>query len=447
VSIGSGQAIGLRLRRLNLREAPTDRAVSDHLDRLIRRGAIPDSSVRDAARAILAQVKAGGDAAVRDANGRFGGGYGDGRLTLGRDELKAARDRLPKDVRRALDVAIANVTRFAKTQLPTTTRTPIGPGIEIERRWTPIARVGAYVPGGSAAYPSSLVMCAVPAKVAGVGSFVVASPAGAVGAVDPVLLGTAGLLEVEEFIVAGGAHAIGALAYGLPEAGVAPVDKIVGPGNAWVTAAKIEVFGEVAIDMPAGPSEVMVVADPSADPAHVAADLLSQAEHGPDSPALLVTADADLAEAVEAEIVRQLELAPRRDVLEGSLLACALIVLAPDLESAISFANDYAAEHLTVATVDAEAVAARIRNAGSLFVGPYAPESAGDYASGANHVLPTGGLARSCSPLGVEAFGKYTQVQRIDREGLLSISEAVTTLAAAEGLAAHAAAVDLRLGR
>jgi len=442
----AAEAVAVRLRRLDLADAERDPAVAAQRDGLFRRGAIPDPAVRDAARRIVAEVKAGGEEAVRAANSRFGGGLPDGRLALERSELLAARDRLPAAVRTALEAAIANVTRFAETQRPTTTTTTITPGIRIERRWTPIERIGAYVPGGSAAYPSSLVMSAVPARVAGVGSLVVASPASADGTVDEVLLGTAGLLGVDAFIVAGGAQAVAALAFGLPDAGIAPVDKIVGPGNAWVTAAKLEVLGEVGIDLPAGPSEVMVLADATADPAFVAADLLSQAEHGPDSPALVVTPDPGMVEAVEAEVARQLSAAPRRAILERSLVAGALVVLAPTLDAAVAFVNDYAPEHLTVLTADADDVAARVLNAGSVFVGPYAPESAGDYASGANHVLPTGGLARSSGPLGVEAFGKFVQVQRIDRAGLSSIRETVTTLAIAEGLAAHAAAIGLRFG-
>jgi histidinol dehydrogenase len=287
-------------------------------------------------------------------------------------------------------------------------------------------------------------MCAVPARVAGVDALIVASPAGPEGEVDAVLLGTAGLLDVDALIVAGGAQAIAALAFGLPASGIDAVDKIVGPGNAWVTAAKLEVFGEVGIDLPAGPSEVMVLADRTAEPAFVAADLLSQAEHGPDSPAILVTADDDVAEAVEAALASQLDMAGRRSILERSLAACGLIVLAPDRAAAIDFANAYAAEHLTVVMADAEDAVARIRNAGSLFVGPFAPESAGDYASGANHVLPTGGLARSYGALGVEAFGKFVQVQRIDRAGLQSIRSVVGTVAAAEGLDAHRQAVEIR---
>ncbi|HEX9044629.1 MAG TPA: histidinol dehydrogenase, partial [Candidatus Limnocylindrales bacterium] len=357
------------LRRLDLARAGLDPAVAAERDALVRRGAVPDPAVRAAARDIVSSVRAGGDRAVREASDRFGGSLGDGRLLLERHELLAARDALPVPIRRGLETMIGNIRRFAETQRPATAHTAIGPGIDIERRWVPLSRVGAYVPGGSAAYPSSLVMCAVPARVAGVGEFVVASPADRAGRLAPVLLGAAGLLEVDAFLVAGGAQAVGALAYGLPEAGLAAVDRIVGPGNAWVTAAKLEVFGDVGIDLPAGPSEVMVLADRSADVAHVAADLLSQAEHGPDSPALLVTPDRDVAEAVEAELARQLATAGRREFLERSLAACGLIVLAPDRDAAIAFVDAYAAEHLTVVIDDVEDAVARIRNAGSLFVG------------------------------------------------------------------------------
>ncbi|MFL5712601.1 MAG: histidinol dehydrogenase, partial [Chloroflexota bacterium] len=346
--------------------------------------------------------------------------------------------------RRALDQAIEHVRRFSESQRPTSTTTTIARGIDIERRWTPLTAVGAYVPGGSASYPSSLVMTVVPAQVAGVERIVVASPAGRDGALDRVLLGAAGLLEVDTFIVAGGAQAIGALAYGLPEAGVPPVDRIVGPGNAWVTAAKIEVFGDVGIDLPAGPSEGMVLASPPADPIRVAADLITQAEHGPDSPAILVTTDAAFADEVEAAVLSLLEGASRRDTLTAALRDHGRLVLAPSLDAAIAFVNSYAPEHLSVDVEPLEATVARVRHAGSIFVGPWAPESAGDYATGANHVLPTGGLARGCGPLAVESFGKFSQVQRIDREGLAHIRETIGTLAEAEGLLAHRDAVEIR---
>jgi histidinol dehydrogenase len=429
----------ITLRRLDL--AADDDASLAERRALIRRAAVPDAAVREAARETLADVRKRGDDAVHVANARVGGGRLDGGLVLGRADLEAARDALEPEVRRALEQAIDHVRRFAETQLPASTRTEISPGIEIERRWSPLASVGCYVPGGSAPYPSSLVMTVVPAQVAGVDRIVVASPADREGVNDPVLLGAAGLLGVDAFVIAGGAQAIGALAYGLPEAGLEPVDRIVGPGNAWVTAAKIEVSGEVGIDLPAGPSEGMVLAAPPADRRRVASDLITQAEHGPDSPAILVTTDAAFADAVEAEVRTRLATATRRAILGQALTEHGRIALAPDLDTAIDFVNAYGPEHLSVDVEPLEPTVARLRNAGSLFVGPWAPESAGDYATGANHVLPTGGLARSSGGLAVESYGKFLQVQRISREGLAGIAETVTTLAEAEGLLAHRDAV------
>ncbi|MDQ3128459.1 MAG: histidinol dehydrogenase [Chloroflexota bacterium] len=434
----------LRLRRLDLAsDAPADSA---ERAALCRRGAVPDETVRIGAQAILDDVRRRGAAAVRDASARFGGGLANGRLVIERPELDAARDALEPADRRALDHAIANVTRFAATQRPATTRTEILPGIEIERRWLALDRIGCYVPGGSAPYPSSLIMTVVPARVAGVAEIIVASPADADGAVHPVLLGAAGLLGVDVLLVAGGAQAIGALAHGLPDASppVAPVDRIVGPGNAWVTAAKLEVAGLVGIDLPAGPSEGMVLADETADPVLVAADLVTQAEHGPDSPAILVTTSTDLADAVEREIAALLPRLERRDILARALETHGRIAIAADLDAAIAFVDAYAPEHLSIDVRDAGGVVARVRHAGSIFVGPWAPESAGDYATGANHVLPTGGLARSSDPLGVEAFGRWTQIQRVDEHGLAAIRETVGRLATAEGLTAHRNAVEVR---
>ncbi len=360
----------LRLQRLDLREvaAGVPPAVAHRRD-LVRRGAVPDPTIRESARETLVDVRERGDAAVREANARVGGGRVDGRLVVDAAELRAARDGLDKRTRRALDQAIDHVTRFAETQRPSSTRTEIAAGIEIERRWSPLASVGAYVPGGSAPYPSSLIMTVVPARVAGVDRVVVASPADRDGVTNPVLLGVAGLLEVDAFVVAGGAQAIGALAYGLPDVGLEPVDRIVGPGNAWVTAAKIEVCAEVGIDLPAGPSEGLVLAAPPAAARRVALDLLTQAEHGPDSPAILVTTDAGFANAVELEVGALLETASRRDILSRSLAEHGRIVLAPDLDAAIDFVNDYAPEHLSVDIEPLEATVDRLRNAGSLFVG------------------------------------------------------------------------------
>jgi len=441
-----------QLRRLDLALAAAgDPEARAERDALIRRGAVPDPAIREAARATLAAVRVGGDAAVRAANSAVGGGRADGRLLLDASALRDARDRLEPRIRRALDQAIDNVRRFAEPQRPSSTTVIVAPGIAIERRWAPLSRVGAYVPGGSAPYPSSLVMTVVPARVAGVGEVVVASPADRGGHTNPILLGAAGLLEVDAFVVAGGAQAIGALAYGLPESGLAPVDRIVGPGNAWVTAAKIEVCGEVGIDLPAGPSEGMVLAAPSSgpgvgdvDPARVAADLITQAEHGPDSPAILVTTDAAFAEAVEAAVAVALAGADRQAILGAALRDHGLIVLAPSLDAAVDFVNAYGPEHLSVDVEPLEPTVARLCNAGSIFVGPWAPESAGDYATGGNHVLPTGGLARGSGGLAVETYGKFVQVQRITREGLEGIRDTVGTLAEAEGLTAHRDAVEIR---
>jgi histidinol dehydrogenase len=434
-----------RLQRLDLADVAAGvQAAVAHRRALVRRGAVPDPAVRESARQTLADIRERGDAAVQDANARVGGGRTDGRLVLDTTDLRTARDGLDQRTRRALDQAIDHVNRFAETQRPTSTRSEIAPGIEIERRWSPLASVGAYVPGGSAPYPSTLIMTVVPARVAGVDRVVIASPADREGATDPVLLGVAGILEVDAFVVAGGAQAVGALAYGLPAAGLEPVDRIVGPGNAWVTAAKIEVCGDVGIDVPAGPSEGLVLAGPPAEARRVALDLLTQAEHGPDSPAILVTTDVAFADAVEREVGALLSTALRRNILARSLAEYGRIVLAADLDAAVAFVNDYAPEHLSVDIEPLEPTVHRLRNAGSLFVGPWAPESAGDYATGANHVLPTGGLARSSGGLAVESYGKFVQVQRITREGLAAIAETITTLAEAEGLLAHRDAVTRR---
>lgn len=405
-------------------------------------------TVREGARAIVEAVRTGGDAALREANVRFGGGLRSdperpAPLCLDQRELEKARDRLPPDLRAALDAMIANVGCFHRAQVPPAERwVTVAPGVEVGRVWRPIHRVAAYVPGGAAAYPSSLVMAAVPARLAGVPELVVASPADRDGRVPAALAGTAGLLGVDDFLVMGGAQAIAALAYGTES--IRPVDKIVGPGNAWVTAAKLEVVGRVGIDMPAGPSEVMILADDTAAPRHVAADLLSQAEHGPDSAAVLVTTDPRLADAVAREVDRQLPTLPRQEYLRTSLGSAGLIVEAPDLAGALAFVNAYAPEHLSIMTADDWAVLAEIEHAGSVFLGPFAPESAGDYATGSNHILPTGGLARAYGALGVEAFGTWVQAQRVSRDGLARVRETVGVLARAEGLEAHRRAVEIR---
>ncbi len=432
----------LVLRRLDL--AADDARTRTEIRRLVRRAALAAPDVREQARVIVQDVASRGAKAVHEANRRFGGGPADGRLVVGRRELEAAAGRLEPAVRDALETAAGHVEILARAHLPGSSRTTTAPGVEIERRWTPVDRVGCYAPGGSAPYPSSVVMSVVPARVAGVGEVVVASPAAADGALDPLLAGAAGLLGVDCVLVAGGAQAIAALAFGLADGGLAPVDLITGPGNAWVTAAKLEVAGVVAIDLPAGPSEGLVIADRHADPATVAADLLTQAEHGPESPAVLVTTSVELADAVESEIRSGLARQPRQAILARSLAEFGRIVLAPSLSAAVEFVNAYAPEHVSVDVEPLEQTVATIRHAGSVFVGRWAPESAGDYATGANHVLPTGGLARGRGALSVETFGTFVQVQRIDRTGLEVLRPTIVALARAEGLAAHAEAVEAR---
>jgi histidinol dehydrogenase len=431
-----------RLRRFVLANASAAerRALTDRSST-----ATPD--IRARAREIVDAVRTGGDAALRDANARFGGGLTEPAdapaLRVPAEELASARDRLSPELRAGLEQMARNIEAFHAIEVPPPAQwVTTEPGVEVGRVWRGLDRVAAYVPGGTAAYPSSLLMSAIPARLAGVGQFVVASPAGAGGELSPALLGAAGLMEVDEFWVMGGAQAVGALAYGTES--IRRVDKIVGPGNAWVTAAKLEVLDSCAIDMPAGPTEVMVVADDTADPVHVAADLLSQAEHGPDSPALLVTPSEALADAVEAELARQLPTLARRETLAGSLAAAGTVVITADVAEALAFADEYAPEHLSCVVEDLDAALGSLRHAGSLFLGPYAPESAGDYAAGSNHVLPTAGAGRAYSPLGVESFGRWMQVNRVTREGLARILPAVAAVAEAEGLTAHRRAVEIR---
>lgn len=409
--------------------------------RIVRRSAVSDPAVRDAARSICDDVWSRGDLAVAEAGVKFGGGRQNPLVPVG--EMRDAWDAVGEEVREAIKAAVANVELFHSAQRPDDLTIEPVPGVKIDRRWSPLRSVGAYVPGGKAAYPSSLVMTVVPARAAGVGRIVIASPAGPDGEMDVTLLAAAHYLGVTELYAMGGAQAIAVLAYGTGT--IEPVEKIVGPGNAYVTAAKLLVLGQCAIDMPAGPSEVLVVADATADPETVAVDMLCQAEHGPDSPAVLVTDSPGLAGAVVAQLNRLLPNLERREILAKALNEHGLIVLVDSIHEALAFANEYAAEHVTVNTDDAEGDAAQIRSAGSIYVGHWSPEAAGDYATGANHVLPTGGLARSMNPLGFEDFGSWRQVQTITEAGLRSIAPTITTLATAEGLTAHRLSVEVRL--
>lgn len=428
--------MAVNLRQVNLSNLP-----AAERRQILRRSAAADPVVRRAAEAICADVKQEGDAAVARYGDRFGGA----RTTplVASSEMEAAWDRTPDEIRDAIKAAVTNVEIFHVAQRPANLTVEPTPGVRIDRLWSPLRSVGAYVPGGLAAYPSSMIMTVAPARVAGVDRIVVASPAGPEGVMDPTLLATAHYLGVAELYAMGGAQAIAALAYGTES--IDRVEKVVGPGNAYVTAAKLAVLGECAIDMPAGPSEVLVVADASADPEMVAVDMLCQAEHGPDSPAVLITNDPTLGSRVLAELNRLLPQLERREILGQALSNHGLIIQAGSLDDAIGFANEYAAEHVTVLTEQAEQDASAIHAAGSIYVGHWAPEAAGDYATGANHVLPTGGLARSVNPLGFEDFGTWRQVQTISEEGLRAIAPTIRALATAEGLTAHRLSAEIRL--
>jgi histidinol dehydrogenase len=406
---------------------------------LLARSAVPSAEVRASAADIVASVRGRGDTALADANDRFGGGSGE---VIGEDVLAEAAAGLGSELTSALQAAIANVRTFHSPQRPEDSTVTTVEGVVVERRWTPLRRVGAYVPGGSAPLPSTLIMTVVPAQAAGVGSVVVATPAGVDGTINPVLLGTAALLGVSEVRAMGGAQAIGALAYGTET--IQPVDKIVGPGNAWVTAAKLAVAGECSIDMPAGPSEALVLVDGAADPVHAAADLLAQAEHGPDSPVVLIGEDQVVLESVVAAAEALLGDLGRREVITKALGDHGLVVLADSIAEAIEFADGYGPEHVSIHLADPTDAVDRITSAGSVYVGEWSPEPVGDYATGANHVLPTGGLACSTSPLGVEDFGSWRQVQTLTHAGLAALRPTVSTLAAAEGLDAHRLAVEIR---
>jgi histidinol dehydrogenase len=399
--------------------------------------------VDDAVREIIAAVMARGDDALVEFSARFDRlSLTPDQMRIGEAEIGAAAGACNPAALEALRLAAERIWAFHLRQRPADLRFTDPLGVELGWRWTPIDSVGLYVPGGTAAYPSSVLMNAIPAKVAGCGRIVMVVPAPG-GALNPLVLAAAKIAGVDEVYRVGGAQAIAALAYGT--ARIAPVAKIVGPGNAYVAAAKRRVFGHVGIDMIAGPSEVLIIADSGADPRHVAADLLAQAEHDTAAQSILITDDEDLAGHVAAEVERQLDSLPRRKVAEASWRDFGAIIVVPDLEAALPLANRLAPEHLEILAADAEAIAAGIRNAGAIFLGVFTPEAIGDYVGGSNHVLPTARSARFSSGLGVLDFMKRTSRLKCGPAGLAALAPAAQALAEAEGLAAHARSVSVRL--
>ncbi|MDJ0794380.1 MAG: histidinol dehydrogenase [Woeseiaceae bacterium] len=412
---------------------------------LLERPAVADDeSMRAATAAIVAEVRDGGDPAVRKLTERFDG-VRLKALAVSDDEIAAAADQLKESDIAAIDLAIDNVRRFHEAQQPAPIRVETMPGVVCERISHPIDAVGLYVPAGTAPLPSAAIMLAVPAAIAGCPTRILCTPPRPDGSADPAVLVAAGRAGVTEIFKIGGAQAIAAMAYGTDT--VPKVCKIFGPGNAWVTCAKSLVSGDAAgaaIDLPAGPSEVLVIADASASVEFVASDLLAQAEHGADSQVLLVTDAPELAQDVAGELEAQLATLSRADIARAALENSRLIVV-DDMDSAVEVSNAYAPEHLILQVDGARNLMPAIRNAGSVFVGQWTPESVGDYCSGTNHVLPTYGFARNYNGLGLDQFIRQMTVQELSRDGLANLGDAVVSLAALEGLDAHAAAVTRRL--
>jgi histidinol dehydrogenase len=403
-----------------------------------------DARIREQVLAIISAVRRDGDDAVRELTRKHDGADIDS-FRVGEQELANAALELDADSLDAIDLAIRNVRRFHEAQIPKAIQVETMPGVVCERLHHPLDAVGLYVPAGSAPLPSAAIMLAVPAAIVGCPVRVLCTPPRSDGSADPAVLVAASRAGISEIYKIGGAQAIAAMAYGTDT--VPKVRKIFGPGNAWVTCAKTLVSGEpggAAIDMPAGPSEVLVIADSEASAEFVASDLLAQAEHGPDSQVLLVTSCEALAKQVREACEDQLSRLSRADIAREALRNSRVVVVR-DIDTAIEISNRYAPEHLILQVRDARKYLRQVRNAGSVFLGKWTPESVGDYCSGTNHVLPTYGFAQAYSGLGVDQFMRFMTVQELSRSGLEGIGDAVTTLAGLEGLDAHAAAVSLRL--
>jgi histidinol dehydrogenase len=407
----------------------------------------------EAIRPICDDVRDRGDAAVLDATERFDG-VRPTALRVPASALAEALDELDPAVRDALTEAIRRTRLVHRAQLREAVSVEVAPGTTVTEKWVPVERVGLYVPGGRVAYPSSVVMNVVPAQEAGVGSLAVTSPPqrdltgpdGTPGPRDglphPVVLAACQLLGVDEVYAVGGAQAVAMLAHGTESC--PPVDLVTGPGNIYVAAAKRLLRGTVGIDAEAGPTEVAILADDTAVPAYVAADLIAQAEHDPLAACLLVTPSAELADAVEVELGKQVPATRHRERVEEALAAQGTVVLVDDLDAGLRIVDAWAAEHLEIHTADAAAVAARVRHAGAIFVGPYAPVPLGDYLAGSNHVLPTGGTARHSSGLAVGAFQRQVHLVECTRDALAAIAPRIAALGAAEDLLAHVDAVEVR---
>ena len=431
------------LRTIDLRGS---RPTPTELLELVPRAATDVGAALDPARELIDDVRARGEHALIEQAERFDR-VRPSAVRVPAAELAAALTALDPDVRSAIESTIERVRAASAAQVPAPETTVLAPGAIVEQRWQPVARVGLYVPGGKAVYPSSVVMNVVPAQAAGVRSIALASPPQADhdGRVHPTVAGVAALLGIDEVYAMGGAGAIGAFAYGVPGLGLEPVQRVTGPGNVFVAAAKRLVAGVTGIDAEAGPTDILVIADATADSDFVAADLVSQAEHDELAASVLVTDSVELAAAVQERLAVRVEstrhAARVRQAIEGQQSA---VVLVDDLDRAADFANAFGPEHLEIQVADADAVLARIENAGAIFVGPHSPVSLGDYAAGSNHVLPTGGTARYVSGLSAATFLRPQQVVRYDEAALREVAPVIAALSAEEDLPAHGEAVTAR---
>jgi histidinol dehydrogenase len=430
----------MRIRRL----ATTQPDFEARLAELLAFESVQDPAVETTVSAILADVKARGDVALLEYTRRFDRAPAESvaGLEVSRAELRRARNRIPKTSRAALETAVRRVRAYHRKQLTASWRYRDRSGTVLGQRVTALDRVGIYVPGGKAAYPSSVIMNAVPAKVAGVGEIIMVAPAPD-GERNDLVLAAAAICGVDRVFCIGGAQAIAALAYGT--ATIPAVDKIVGPGNAYVAAAKQRVFGVVGIDMIAGPSEVVVVCDGSTDADWVAMDLFAQAEHDELAQAILITPDAEFLEAVAASMARQLDALPRSEVISAALARRGALICARNLDDACRLVNRIAPEHLELSVRNPDVLLPKIRHAGAIFLGAYSSEALGDYCAGPNHVLPTSRTARFSSPLGVYDFQKRSSVIRISRRDAHGLGALAAALARGEGLTAHAKSAEFRM--
>ena len=410
-------------------------------EEILNRDIRAEKNVEDVVDGIIAEVRARGDEALKEYALKFDGAKIDD-LQVTQTEIDEAFANMDPYFLETLREAAANIESFHRQQVHKNFVINEKPGIVLGQKYTPIEKAGVYVPGGTAAYPSTVLMDVIPAKVAGVSEIVMTTPAGKDGRVNPVILAAAATAGVTKIFKTGGAQAVAALAYGTQT--IPAVDKIVGPGNIYVATAKRKVFGKVGIDMVAGPSEVLVIADESADPKYVAADLLSQAEHDKLASAVLLTTSAALARVVDAEIVRQTGYLSRSEIMECSLRDFGCAVVCASLDQAAELANEIAPEHLEIMTARPRDLLPAIKNAGAVFLGAWSPEPLGDYLAGPNHVLPTSGTARFFSPLSVDSFLKTMSVIEYSRDTLAPVKDRIIALAETEKLTAHANSIRVR---